>query len=54
MRGRDFVTPDDMKAILAPALAHRVVLRSDLWVRRVAAADVLTELVAEVPAPSVG
>ena len=37
MRGRDFVTPDDMKAIVAPALAHRVVLRSDLWVRRVAA-----------------
>jgi len=54
MSGRDFVTPDDVKAILVPALAHRVVLRSDLWVRRVAAADVLTELVAEVPAPSVG
>ena len=54
MRGRDFVTPDDVKAIVIPALAHRVVLRSDLWVRRVAAADVLDELVAEVPAPSVG
>jgi MoxR-like ATPase len=54
MSGRDFVTPDDVKAIVIPALAHRVVLRSDLWVRRVAPADVLTELVAEVPAPSVG
>ena len=30
---RDFVTPDDVKAIVAPALAHRVMLRSDLWVR---------------------
>jgi MoxR-like ATPase len=54
MRERDFVTPDDIKAIVAPALAHRVVLRSDLWVRRVSPDDVLAELVAAVPAPSVG
>ncbi len=54
MRERDFVTPDDVKAIVAPALAHRVVLRSDLWVRRVSPDDVLAELVAAVPAPSVG
>jgi MoxR-like ATPase len=52
LRGRDFVTPDDVKAIATPALAHRLVLRSDLWVRRVSAADVLARLVAEVPAPS--
>ena len=37
MRERDYVTPDDVKAIVRPALAHRVVLRSDLWVRQVAA-----------------
>jgi MoxR-like ATPase len=54
MRERDFVTPDDIKAIVAPALAHRVVLRSDLWVRRVSPDDVLADLVAAVPAPSVG
>jgi len=54
MRGRDFVTPDDVKAIVVPALAHRVVLRSDLWVRRVSPDDVLTELVSEVAAPSAG
>jgi MoxR-like ATPase len=54
MRGRDFVTPDDVKAIVIPALAHRVVLRSDLWVRRVSPDDVLNELVDEVAAPSAG
>ncbi len=54
MRERDFVTPDDVKAILVPALAHRVVLRSDLWVRRVSPDEVLADLVAAVPAPSVG
>jgi MoxR-like ATPase len=54
MGERDYVTPDDVKAIVLPALAHRVVLRSDLWVRHVAPEDVLTELIAAVPAPSVG
>jgi MoxR-like ATPase len=52
LAGRDYVTPDDVKAIVLPALAHRVVLRSDLWVRRVSADEVLADLVAEVPAPS--
>jgi MoxR-like ATPase len=46
------VTPDDVKDVVIPALAHRVVLRSDLWVRRVSADEVLAELVAGVPAPS--
>ncbi len=53
MHERDYVTPDDVKAIVLPALAHRVVLRSDLWVRHVAPEDVLTELISAVPAPSV-
>jgi MoxR-like ATPase len=52
LRGRDFVTPDVVKSVVEPALAHRLVLRSDLWVRRVSAADVLRRLVSEVPAPS--
>jgi len=34
-----------------PALAHRLVLRPELWVRRVAAADVVGRLLDEVPAP---
>ena len=52
LSGRDYVTPDDVKEVVIPALAHRVVLRSDLWVRRVSADEVLAELVAGVPAPS--
>src|SRR3712207_2673017 len=31
--GRDFVTPEDVKAIAVPALAHRLTLRPELWVR---------------------
>ena len=34
MRGRDFVLPDDVKAMAVAALAHRLVLRPELWVSR--------------------
>jgi MoxR-like ATPase len=52
LRGDDFVTPDDVKAVAPAALAHRLVLRAELWVRRVAAEDVLDEVLGMVPAPS--
>jgi MoxR-like ATPase len=51
LHGRDFVTPDDVKALAAPALAHRLVLKTELWVRGVRAEDVVTELLATVPTP---
>ncbi len=35
LAGRDYVLPDDVKAIGVPALAHRLVLRPELWVQRV-------------------
>ncbi len=49
--GRDFVLPDDVKAVAAPALAHRLVLRPELWVRRVSADDVVGEVLDTVPTP---
>jgi MoxR-like ATPase len=52
VRGRDFVTPDDVKAIARPALAHRLVLASEQWVRRVAPEQILARILDEVPAPS--
>jgi MoxR-like ATPase len=51
LAGRDFVTPDDVKSVALPALAHRVVLRTELWVRRVTAGEVLAEIIANVPTP---
>ena len=53
LAGRDFVLPDDVKAIAVPVLAHRVVLRNELWVRRVPATHVVAGIVGSVPAPSV-
>ena len=50
--GRDYVTPDDVKAIAVPALAHRIVLRPELWVRGVEASQVVNEILASVPTPA--
>jgi MoxR-like ATPase len=49
--GRDYVTPDDVKAIAVPALAHRLTLRPELWVQRISAEDVVRERLATVPTP---
>jgi MoxR-like ATPase len=51
LRGRDFVTPDDVKAIAIPALAHRLILRPELWITRVAEEDIIRDLLNKVPTP---
>jgi MoxR-like ATPase len=51
LEGRDFVVPDDVKAVAVPALAHRLVLRPELWVRRVDAGDVVARVLDDVAAP---
>ena len=51
LQGRDFVLPDDVKAVAVPALAHRLVLRPELWVQRVSAEDVVREVLDTVPTP---
>jgi MoxR-like ATPase len=51
LAGRDFATPDDVKAIAVAALAHRLVLKPELWVQRLAADDVVREVLDRVPTP---
>jgi len=51
LAGRDFVTPDDVKSVAVPALAHRLVLRPEYWVQRIRTEDVVAECLAEVPTP---
>jgi MoxR-like ATPase len=51
LHGRDFVLPDDVKAIAVPALAHRLVLRPELWVQRITAEDVVRDVLENVPTP---
>jgi MoxR-like ATPase len=52
MDGRDFVVPDDVKAVAVPALAHRLILRPELWVQRIQAEQVVQECLESVPVPS--
>ena len=48
---RDYVVPDDIKQVAVPALAHRITLRPELWVRQVSADDVVARLLAAVATP---
>jgi MoxR-like ATPase len=52
LQGRDFVTPDDVKAVAVPALGHRLTLRPELWVQRVTPADIVQECLASTPTPA--
>lgn len=49
--GRDFATPDDVRAIAAPALRHRIVLAPELQIDGQSPDDVLHALLARVEAP---
>jgi MoxR-like ATPase len=48
---RDYVVPDDIKQVAVSALAHRITLRPELWVRQVSADDIVSRLLAGVPTP---
>lgn len=50
--GRGFVTPDDVKAIAVVALAHRIVLRPEAWVRGATARAVVEDCLARVATPA--
>jgi MoxR-like ATPase len=52
MSGRDFVTPEDVKAVAVPALAHRLMLKPELWVQQLAAEDIVREVLETVPTPA--
>jgi MoxR-like ATPase len=52
LAGRDFVTPEDVKAVAVSALSHRLILRPELWVQRVRPEDVVRESLETVPAPA--
>jgi len=51
LSNRDYVVPDDIKQVAVPALAHRLTLRPELWVRQVSADDVMAKLLSSVPTP---
>ncbi len=51
LAGRDYVVPEDVKAVAVPALSHRIILRPELWVQRVRPEDVVRGCLDTVPTP---
>jgi MoxR-like ATPase len=49
--GRDYVIPEDVKALAVPAIAHRISLRPEMWVRSVHGSDVVEQLLRRLPVP---
>ncbi len=52
LAGRAFVVPDDVKALAVAALAHRMVLRPEAWVRGVTGRVVVEDCLGRVPTPA--
>ena len=51
VHGRDFVLPDDVKAMAVPALAHRLLLKPELWVRGVQAEQLVRDIMDRIEVP---
>lgn len=52
LRGRDYVLPDDVKELALPVLAHRVILKHEERAKGVRSAEVVSQILAELPLPS--
>lgn len=51
LEGRDYVLPDDAKHFFLPALAHRLILEPELWLRRDAATETLNSILGSIEVP---
>ena len=52
LRGRDYVLPDDVKFIVAPIIAHRLILSPESRLRKVTAEQVVEDVVSEIAVPT--
>jgi MoxR-like ATPase len=49
---RTFVTPEDVKAVAVPALAHRLTLAPELWLQRIRGDEIVEECLEQVATPA--
>ena len=52
MQGRDYVTPDDVKVLASPVLAHRLLVTPEADLQGVDAAAVVADVLDTVPVPN--
>ena len=53
VEGRDYVTPDDVKAVSQATIAHRLVLTAESQVNDVDRTDIVDEVLEEIPVPTI-
>jgi MoxR-like ATPase len=53
LSGRDFVVPDDVKAVAEPGLAHRVIVKPEPWIRGIRGEAIVRAALDRVPVPKV-
>jgi len=53
LEGREYVIPDDVKSVAHTALAHRLILQPELWMKRLSERDIVSEILERVPVPKV-
>ena len=53
LRGRDFVTPDDIKGVAELALAHRLILKPEHQIKGLESGEIIQGILREVPVPTV-
>ncbi len=49
--GRDYVLPDDVKSVAVPALAHRLILKPDPWIKGIKPKVIIDKVLTTVPVP---
>ncbi len=53
LEGREYVIPDDIKSVVRPVLAHRLILKPDMWAREIPIESVIDRIVRTVPVPTI-
>jgi MoxR-like ATPase len=52
LRGRDYVIPEDVKAVARSVLSHRITVKPELWMTQASGRRVVDSLLGEVPTPA--
>ncbi|MFN4218709.1 MAG: AAA family ATPase, partial [Candidatus Bipolaricaulia bacterium] len=53
LEGREYVIPDDVKSMAHAALAHRLILQPELWMKKLSEHEIVSEILERVPVPKV-
>lgn len=53
LEGRDYVIPDDVKSVAHAALAHRLILQPELWMKKLSEHEIVSEVLERIPVPKV-